>query len=613
MKMLKLNEEQKKILLKHVLCTGYLKEFHGPYHLEYSPPGDDKWYFKTHSFSYYGLATPFKNSWKHNFKYELKKKEFHGVVVKIEEIALSSLLGVVKNNKCNITSCSHVPWREDGIKTIAATVYFNNGWKRLVPLDCICEYIDFSDGADTMEKIRTVHILEESDFFQNKITVQEDGSIEIANSYSFYNMDLQKIEQKERKLILNVRKRTAVIYPDYTNNWFDIKDEECEKCLDIMKKQMKEECGFEPDVIYGETNYDILANFASYPFNPELNEFSRLFFKGPSENSLDYNGVEFEKTTSFEEELKNAHGGTRKFFQYLGIPYTRKTNRIFLDGHQTFAEYYGILKAGFKDEQNIEKLMESDMNYIFGKELMKFGVLGLFKNQDESSQTFDEEDSYQEIGFSFHSMPYLLEEVDTLFRIFNYDEKIVLKLTLERLKKRKITLSTLDVGIEKEDIIDYMELLHNENLLPSEYVKKIGKEGFTSYNHDMLMLLYDETHLDEGKGLENTVIPYSDDEKHLEWTEGKYKFLLPENTDRLFDIGLKMNICVGHLYSKKALNKACIIVYAIKDGEYRLCVEVRKKSDGNFTVIQKSAFSNHKPQGEDLSFYNKWRMIKSIH
>lgn len=36
-------------------------------------------------------------------------------------------------------------------------------------------------------------------------------------------------------------------------------------------------------------------------------------------------------------------------------------------------------------------------------------------------------------------------------------------------------------------------------------------------------------------------------EKSLEWENGGYKFCLPENTNRLVDIGSKMNICVGHV------------------------------------------------------------------
>ena len=86
---------------------------------------------------------------------------------------------------------------------------------------------------------------------------------------------------------------------------------------------------------------------------------------------------------------------------------------------------------------------------------------------------------------------------------------------------------------------------------------------------------------------------------------------VPENTNRLVDIGSKMNICVGHLYRDKAVNKDCTIIYAIKNDEYKLCIEV-SNINNRFQIIQKSAFNNTVPNGESLKIFEQWCLSKGV-
>ena len=157
-----------------------------------------------------------------------------------------------------------------------------------------------------------------------------------------------------------------------------------------------------------------------------------------------------------------------------------------------------------------------------------------------------------------------------------------------------------------------MEKLVQENNLSEQIIKKIGREGFTQYNHDMLMRVFRQSHPEQKEQFENLPIAYSPEEKQLEWENDGYKFCLPEDTNRLVDIGYRMNICVGHLYREKAAQKQCDIVYAIKNDEYELCVELRKTSDNRFEVVQRSAFSNREPKGRLLAAFNSWRMAKNV-
>ena len=72
------------------------------------------------------------------------------------------------------------------------------------------------------------------------------------------------------------------------DEWFLITDEEYSIIMEIMNKQMKEECGSVPDLSYGVTNYDRLVKFANFPFAPELNEFSFLISNDKPSSYTEY-------------------------------------------------------------------------------------------------------------------------------------------------------------------------------------------------------------------------------------------------------------------------------------------------------------------------------------
>lgn len=117
---------------------------------------------------------------------------------------------------------------------------------------------------------------------------------------------------------------------------------------------------------------------------------------------------------------------------------------------------------------------------------------------------------------------------------------------------------------------------------------------------------------DDGSDYVNQKIEYADEEKILECEISGYSFCLPEDTNRLMQIGSEMNICVGHLYSDAAVNKEATIVYAKKDEKCVLCIEINKNAFGQFVIVQKSAFNNQKPKGKDLEAIKRWCFEKAI-
>ena len=394
---------------------------------------------------------------------------------------------------------------------------------------------------------------------KNSITFHDDGRIEIENLY--YNLDPETVELLELKryLVLDVHNRTARFYAEVGNECFNIWDEEYEQILSAMKDQMKEECGFVPDLSYGENNFDRLVNFARFPFAPELNELCNEEVLGPTYCEI-------------EGELKRSSDGVKKFILHTGLPYTPKINRLFLQGHRTFLEYLNIWSMGFRDEKVIEKLMDADFQKIFAA------------------------------SCPFTAIPALEGDIGFLFQF--YDEKTVAKLMKGRFSSERGCYTT-------SDALHYMILLNEGGNLTQNVIDKIGKEGFTEYNHNLLMRIFRETQPSEEEHFENKDISYSDEEKSLEWENGGYKFCLPEDTNRLVDIGSKMNICVGHLYRDKAVNKECTIVYAKKADEYELCIEVNKHNN-RFRLVQKSAFNNSVPKGQNMTIFKQWCRVKGV-
>lgn len=84
-----------------------------------------------------------------------------------------------------------------------------------------------------------------------------------------------------------------------------------------------------------------------------------------------------------------------------------------------------------------------------------------------------------------------------------------------------------------------------------------------------------------------------------------YDFILPQETMDLVVVGEKMNICVGHLYSAKAYNKHCTIVYVVKDNKYVACIELRKSKNG-FSVVQAKGKYNSRIAGELYNTVMEW-------
>ena len=131
--------------------------------------------------------------------------------------------------------------------------------------------------------------------------------------------------------------------------------------------------------------------------------------------------------------------------------------------------------------------------------------------------------------------------------------------------------------------------------IPETLKTDILTEGFTKFNHDALANL---AYRYENK---NITFTYTAEQKKLEDDIDGYSFRLPENSYQLCEIGTSLHNCVAS-YATSVKKKICTIVYATKNGNYEICIEVR----GN-EVWQERMDHNQDPGKEQEALLAKWR------
>lgn len=130
--------------------------------------------------------------------------------------------------------------------------------------------------------------------------------------------------------------------------------------------------------------------------------------------------------------------------------------------------------------------------------------------------------------------------------------------------------------------------------LPKTLKDDILTDGFTEFNHNALASL---AYQYENK---NITFSYTQAEKKLEDDIEGYSFRLPESSYKLCDIGNALHNCVA-TYADSVKEKSSTIVYAVKDNEYKICIEV----SGN-EIIQERVDHNAKPEGQEKKVLEIW-------
>lgn len=145
---------------------------------------------------------------------------------------------------------------------------------------------------------------------------------------------------------------------------------------------------------------------------------------------------------------------------------------------------------------------------------------------------------------------------------------------------------------EKKDGIE-MFARYFKNI-PETLKNDILQNGFTSFNHDAL------SNISYQVRNKKIVFTHTEEEMRLEDDISGYEFRLPKDSYELCEIGTSLHNCVAS-YADQVEEKECTIVYATKDGGYKLCIEVRGKN-----VYQERTDHNGRPDKDARAALNEW-------
>ena len=194
----------------------------------------------------------------------------------------------------------------------------------------------------------------------------------------------------------------------------------------------------------------------------------------------------------------------------------------------------------------------------------------------------------------------VIESEENREEIRHLDRKSLIFFSKYSIKKRG-QLSTMNTILRKSEDVDYF--MKDDAFcmfrsyfrhIPEELRKDILEDGFTRFNHDALCKI--------SFSAENRSITfkYSGEQKNLEDDIDGYSFRLPKTNMQMCEIGTALHNCVAS-YAEIVEGKECTIVYAKKDGEYKICIEVRGKE-----VCQERIDRNEAPTEEEKAVLSKW-------
>ncbi len=152
--------------------------------------------------------------------------------------------------------------------------------------------------------------------------------------------------------------------------------------------------------------------------------------------------------------------------------------------------------------------------------------------------------------------------------------------------------------LDQEDVIEMFHKYFRH--IPEQLKQDILKDGFTQFNHDAL------ANLSYQVSNKNITFKYSEEQKKLEDDIDGYSFRLPQTSYQLCEIGTSLHNCVAS-YTDNVQKKECTIVYATKNDEYKICIEVREKE-----IFQERIDRNASPDEEEKIILQKWHERHSL-
>ena len=245
-----------------------------------------------------------------------------------------------------------------------------------------------------------------------------------------------------------------------------------------------------------------------------------------------------------------------KFLRKTHINGYRVLRKVYSEAPLVLLTYRRLHDAGFRDVNLYNKVIQDSKNYNYidnlPREAFIFFSRYCIKRRGE------------------------LATLNLILRLNNYEEH----------NYDEILLDDLDDGF----LMFHKYFRH----IPEQLKQDILKDGFTQFNHDALANLSYQV---SNKKID---FKYSEEQKMLEDEIDGYSFRLPQTSYQLCEIGTSLHNCVAS-YADRVQKKECTIVYVTKNGEYKICIEVRGKE-----IFQERTDRNDCPDEEEERILQKW-------
>lgn len=252
---------------------------------------------------------------------------------------------------------------------------------------------------------------------------------------------------------------------------------------------------------------------------------------------------------------------------------------------------------GFKSNATIRKAFSRNpFNLIRYKIMLNLGFSDINVIARAFGEAGDSLFAGIEVGEVFFNY-YRNRQVTTKIMEENYNFlKFFVKKSLEFRNESAVWRAlTRDQNISSYDRYDAACMFEQYfDQLTEKTKKEIIREGLTQRNHDILAKL--------AYTIKNKNIVFEYDDKQLSLADhiDGWEFALPKDSYQLKDIGMSLHNCVAS-YVTSVKEKDCTIVYATKDEQYKLCIEVRE-----LYILQCRTDRNGTPKREAFEVVKKW-------
>ena len=339
-------------------------------------------------------------------------------------------------------------------------------------------------------------------------------------------------------------------------------------------------------------------------------DFCEAIIKSPFEPSLFFLKDEFPQVEGLKEiDLKDPDC-FKVFCGKLGVRAYRTFRRAFNESLRAIpCLYIATKELKFKDKNIInEMLFAHEMDAVIPNSV--FGIPNWEDNDfsvdtDEIALDVPFDGSF-DVPFDFNNVGDVLEDDEdpTVPCIFRFYSKIAMQKserTAWNLLKKNIRSYSKGHEADINDAAEIYFLLRR--FMDNDTKKKILREGFSCYNHDLLVNIQRTKSYQiwlSNQHLEDKPIIYKDEERWLEDVINDYDFHLVRTPSELFMTGEKLHNCVGS-YMRRISKRNCLIVIVENGGEPEMCIEVQGK-----VVRQCRADYNKDPKDENLDAFKKW-------